>query len=289
MRVLIAGADGQIGRALAGSAPPDAQVRAVDLVQLDVTRPADVAHAMRDFRPSLVINAVGYTAVDRAEAEPEAARAANEEGARNLAEAAAEVGARMVHYSTDYVFDGGQGRPYAPGDEPNPLSVYGASKLAGERAVLETLGDRAVVLRTAWVYAASGRNFLRTMLRLLSEREQVTVVSDQIGTPTTASSVARASWAIAGRAEVRGIAHWTDDGVASWYDFAVAIREEGLGLGVLQRAATVLPVSTEEYPTAARRPRYSVLDCSATRTALRMTPEHWRVALRRTLEEPADG
>jgi dTDP-4-dehydrorhamnose reductase len=289
MKVLIAGAEGQIGRALAGTAPPDARVEALALSRLDITRRADVSRTVADFGPDLVINAAGYTAVDLAESEPEAARAANHDGPRHLAEAAAAAGARMLHYSTDYVFDGEQGRPYAPGDQPNPLGVYGATKLAGEREVLETLGDRAVVVRTAWVYAAAGRNFLRTMLRLLSEREQVTVVSDQSGTPTAASSVARASWAIAARPEVRGIVHWTDDGVATWYDFATAIREEALHLGVLARAAAVRPISTAEYPTPARRPRYSVLDCSATRAALQMVPEHWRVALRHTLGELADG
>jgi dTDP-4-dehydrorhamnose reductase len=289
MRVLIAGAEGQIGRAVTAIAPPGADVRSLGRAQLDITRPAEVAHAVRDFRPDLVVNAAGYTAVDRAEAEPEAARSVNEQGARHLAGAAAEVGARMLHFSTDYIFDGKQARPYAPGDRPNPLNAYGMSKLAGERAVLDTLGDRAVVVRTAWVYAATGRNFLRTMLRLLNEREQVAVVSDQIGTPTSAPSVARAAWAIADRPDVQGIAHWTDGGVASWYDFAVAIQEAALRAGLLQRAARILPIATEEYPTAACRPRYSVLDCSATYLALRLTPDHWRVALGRTLTEPADG
>jgi dTDP-4-dehydrorhamnose reductase len=237
----------------------------------------------------LVVNAAGYTAVDRAEAEPDAAHAVNEEGARHLAEAAAEVGARMLHFSTDYVFDGKQARPYAPGDRPNPLNAYGVSKLAGERAVLGTLGDRAVIVRTAWVYAATGRNFLRTMLRLLNEREQVTVVSDQIGTPTSAASVALATWAIAGRPGVHGIAHWTDGGVASWYDFAVAIREESLAMGLLRRAATILPIATAEYPTPACRPHYSVLDCSATQSALGMAPDHWRAELRRILGTSADA
>jgi dTDP-4-dehydrorhamnose reductase len=289
MRVLIAGAEGQIGRALAATAPPGDEVRSLSRTQLDITRPGEVARGVRDFRPDLVVNAAGYTSVDRAEAEPGAAHAVNEEGARHLAHAAADVGARMLHFSTDYVFDGTQGRPYAPSDPPNPLNVYGVSKLAGERAVLDTLGDRAVVVRTAWVYAATGRNFLGTMLRLLNDREQVTVVSDQIGSPTSAPSVALAAWTIAGRPDVHGIAHWTDGGMASWYDFAVAIQEEALQAGRLTRAAKVLPIATEEYPTPACRPRYSVLDCSAMRVALRMEPDHWRVALRRTLREPADG
>jgi dTDP-4-dehydrorhamnose reductase len=286
MRVLIAGAEGQIGRALQATAPPGIAVRALGRTGLDLTRPEDIARSVRDFRPNLVVNAAGYTAVDRAESEPHLARAVNEEGARRLAEAAAEAGARMLHFSTDYVFDGKRGRPYGP---PNPLNVYGRSKLAGERAVLDALGDRAVVVRTAWVYAATGRNFLCTMLRLLNEREQVRVVSDQLGTPTSAASVARAAWVITGHPGLHGIAHWTDDGVASWYEFAVAIREEALIAGVLRRAATILPIATDEYPTPACRPRYSVLDCSLTRAGLQIVPDHWRASLRRTLREPTDG
>jgi dTDP-4-dehydrorhamnose reductase len=289
MRVLIAGAEGQVGRALRASVPVGTEVCALGRASLDLTKPAELERIVRDFRPDLVVNAAGYTAVDRAEAEPEAARAVNEHGARRLAEAAAEVGARMLHYSTDYVFDGTGERPYLPSDPPNPLNVYGASKQAGETAVLETLGERAVVLRTAWVYAARGRNFLVTMLQRMGQGEQVRVVSDQIGTPTTASSVARASWGAAHRPDLHGIAHWTDDGSASWYDFAAAIQEEALAAGVLKQASSVLPIASQDHPTPARRPRYSVLDCSATRRALDLRPEHWRRGLRRTLRELADG
>ncbi|CAN5873675.1 dTDP-4-dehydrorhamnose reductase [soil metagenome] len=285
MRVLIAGADGQIGRALISGAPPHAQVRALGRARLDLTHPAEVAGIVREIRPDLVVNAAGYTAVDRAETEPETACAVNQEGTGHLAGAALEVGARMIHFSTDYVFDGNQGRPYLPDDRTNPLNVYGITKLAGEGAVLGALGERAAVIRTAWVYAAGGHNFVCTMLRLLGERERVTVVSDQIGTPTSAASVARAAWAVADSADLHGIVHWTDGGVASWYDFAVAIREEALEAGLLAHAAEVLPISTEAFAAHARRPRYSVLDCSATQGRLGMVPDHWRVALARTLRE----
>ena len=289
MRVLIAGAGGQIGRAMAKASPPGAELRGLDRAELDLTCAADVARVVGEYRPDIVVNAAAYTAVDRAEAEPEAARAVNEEGARHLAKAAAQVKARMLHFSTDYVFDGKQLRPYKASDRPSPLNAYGATKLAGERAVLDTLGDRAMVVRSAWVYSATGRNFLRTMLRLMDEREQVTVVSDQISTPTSGASLARAAWAIAGRPDLHGIAHWTDEGVASWYEFAVAIQEEGLAAGLLKRASKVVPIATEEFPTPACRPRYSVLDCSATRAALQLTPDHWRVELRRTLRGLADA
>ena len=289
MKVLIAGASGQIGRALVAAVPPDARISAPSRSDLDLARPATVERAVKAEAPDLVINAAGYTAVDRAEAEPDEAAAVNERGAGLLARAAAGAGARMIHYSTDYVFDGAHQHPYTPADSPNPLSVYGATKLAGERAVLATLGERAAVIRTAWVYAPEGRNFVLTMLRLMNEQDEVRVVSDQIGTPTAAGSAARAAWAIAARSDIHGILHWTDDGTASWFDFAVAILEEGRGLGLLRRDVTVRPITTEGFPTAARRPRYSVLDCSAARAATGLTPEHWRAALRRTLAEISGG
>ena len=289
MRVLITGADGQIGRALAAASPAGAEVILRARAQLDLTRDADVAAAVREVRPDLVVNAAGYTGVDRAEAEPDVAHAVNAAGAGRLAAAAADVGARMIHFSTDYVFDGTGMRPYRPGDPPRPLNVYGASKLAGEREVLGSLPGRALVIRTAWIYAARGQNFLLTMLRLMKERDRVGVVSDQIGSPTCAASVAAATWRLAARPDVQGIAHWTDDGTASWYDFALAIRQDAMEAGLLDSPAEVVPVATSEYPTPACRPRFTVLDCSETRAALGLAPDHWRVALKRTLRELAGG
>jgi dTDP-4-dehydrorhamnose reductase len=289
VKVLIAGAGGQIGRALAATAPREVRIAAPARSQLDLTRPDTVERAIEAEAPDLVINAAGYTAVDRAEAEPQEAAAVNDRGAGLLAEVAAAAGARLLHYSTDYVFDGAQRRPYTPGDSPNPLSVYGATKLAGERAVLATLGARAAVIRTAWVYAPEGRNFVLTMLRLMNERDEVGVVSDQIGTPTSAASAARAAWAIAALRDVHGILHWTDDGTATWFDFALAIMQEGRGLGLVRRDVAVRPIATKDYPTSARRPPFSVLDCSGARAATGLTPDHWRTALGRTLAEISRG
>jgi dTDP-4-dehydrorhamnose reductase len=210
--------------------------------------------------------------------------AINAEGPRHLAEAALAIaGCRVLHISTDYTFDGRSRVPYTPADPTNPLSVYGRTKLAGERAVLGVLGARAVVLRTAWVYAAEGRNFLLTMLRLMRERGAVRVVADQRGTPTSADSIARALWRIAQRPEVAGILHWTDAGEASWYDFAVAIGAEGLAAGLLSKAPLVTPISTAEYPTAAARPASSLLDSRESVARLGMAPAHWRDNLRDTL------
>jgi dTDP-4-dehydrorhamnose reductase len=174
--------------------------------------------------------------------------------------------------------------PYRPDSATHPLSVYGESKLQGEAAVLRALPDRSVVLRTAWVYAAEGRNFVRTMLRLMAANGTVRVVSDQVGSPTSARSLAEIIWRIAECPELRGIHHWTNAGVASWYDFAVAIAEEAAGLGLLPSGVEVKPITTVEYPTPARRPPYSVLDRSSLRSVA-VDPVHWRQALRSVLRE----
>lgn len=282
---LITGAGGQLGRELQATAPPEWSLRACDSAELDITRPEAVAEVFGRAAPQLVINAAAYTAVDAAEREAERAEAVNVAGAANVAEAARRSGARLLHVSTDFVFDGAQGRPYRPDDTPRPLSVYGRTKLAGEREVLRICRDHALVVRTAWLYASHGRNFPLTMLRLMRERDQVGVVADQIGTPTRARALAEVLWAAAARPEITGVEHWTEAGVASWYDFAVAIQEEALALGLLQRAIPVRPLRTDEYPTPARRPAYSVLARSAAWTSLGPPVRHWREGLRLTLGE----
>ncbi|HYC32644.1 MAG TPA: dTDP-4-dehydrorhamnose reductase [Gemmatimonadales bacterium] len=284
---LVTGASGQVGRALRATAPPAWRLVGCDHAALDVTHPESVAAALDRERPALVINAAAYTAVDAAEREADRAEAVNSAGAALVAEEARRIGARVIHLSTDFVFDGAQGRPYEPGDRPNPFSVYGRTKLAGEREVLRISSGEALVVRTSWIYAAEGRNFVLTMLRLMRERPSVGVVCDQVGTPTWARSVAEAIWAAAARPEVRGILHWSDAGAATWYDFAVAIQEEALAAGLLDRAVPVQPLRTDEYPAPARRPPYSVLDKSAAYAALGVRPTHWREHLRRMLREVA--
>jgi dTDP-4-dehydrorhamnose reductase len=281
MKVLITGARGQVGKATIALAPAEAHVDAVGHEQLDIGDAAAVDRYLDESRPELIINAAAYTAVDRAESEPEAAARVNEQGPANLARAAARVGSRLIHISTDFVFDGESSIPYRPQDPPNPLSVYGASKLAGEQAV-RAFDTRAVILRTAWVYEAQGKNFLLTMLRLMRERGSVRVVADQIGSPTAARSIAEALWTFAAKPEVQGIFHWTDWGVASWYDFAVAIAEEWAQIAG-GAVAEVIPIGTQDYPTPARRPRFSVLDKSATCAALGLSPRHWRQNLRQVM------
>ncbi len=283
-RMLVTGAQGQVGTALLASAPRAFVVRGVGRAELDITRQDDVSRCVADFQPDFVINAAGYTAVDRAEAEQEAAARINVDGAANLARAAAAANARLIHISTDFVFDGQRSSPYRPDDEPAPLCVYGATKLAGERAVRSIL-PTVTIVRTAWVYAAMGQNFVRTMLRLMRERGRVSVVADQVGTPTSAASLAEVLWQFAARPELSGTFHWTDAGVASWYDFAVAVAEEATVTGLLSTRPVVEPITTQDYPTAARRPAYSVLDKRATLIALGVPSVHWRERLRAVVQE----
>jgi dTDP-4-dehydrorhamnose reductase len=281
-RVLIVGAGGQLGRELIRTAPDGVEITARSRAELDISDAAAVSAVMGEISPAAIINAAAYTAVDKAESEPDAAYAVNRDDAANLAKASRETGCRLVQISTDFVFDGNRSSPYRPTDTANPLGVYGASKLAGEQAVQDILGDQALIVRTAWVYSRQGGNFVNTMLRLMGERESVRVVSDQVGTPTWARGLAEAIWRAVGLG-LRGIHHWTDAGVASWYDFAVAIQEEALAVGLLERSIDIHPIRAVDYPTPAMRPPYSVLDKSETWKALGYEAEHWRVALRKML------
>ena len=285
MKVLITGEGGQLAWELQRTSPSDSSVAAFGVDVLDVRKPDEIRRKVLQVQPDLLINAAAYTAVDRAELEPALAYAVNAEGAGNLARICAERGVRLVHVSTDFVFNGRASRPYSPEATPNPVGFYGASKLDGERQVVDACGDTAVILRTAWVYSVHGKNFVKTMLRLMGERDALNVVADQVGTPTWARGLAEAIWSIAARPSVRGIHHWTDAGVASWYDFAVAIMEEACAIGVLDHPVWILPISTEQYPTSAQRPSFSVLDKTDTWAVLETSPRHWRDALRRMLEE----
>ncbi|MBV9914840.1 MAG: dTDP-4-dehydrorhamnose reductase, partial [Sinobacteraceae bacterium] len=288
MKVLITGAAGQVGRALADSSPPAAQLTGMSHQRLDVGDVAAVASCVQELRPDIIINAAAYTAVDRAEAEANLARRINTEGARNIATAARDVGARLIHISTDFVFGGNSSTPYRPDSPTGPLNVYGLTKRDGEDAVRKVLPDASVVLRTAWVYSAVGSNFVKTMLRIMRATGSVRVVADQIGTPTAARSVADAIWALTARPQVAGVHHWTDAGVASWYDFAVAVAEEAAQLRLVSPSVTVIPIPTSQYPTPALRPKFSVLDTSSL-AEIRTNAIHWRMRLRGVLGEMRDG
>lgn len=281
MKVVVTGAGGQLGRALAARAPAGTEVVTATSTELDIAdRAAVQAFAARE-RPGLILNAAAYTAVDRAESEAARATAVNDEGVASLVAAAQAVGARLAHVSTDFVFDGSASRAYRPDAPTRPLGVYGSTKLAGEGR----LRPQDLCVRTAWVYAAVGKNFVNTMLRLMAEREEIGVVADQIGSPTSADDLADALWrlALAGHS---GMFHFTGSGVASWYDFAVAIRDEGMALGLLGAdAARVMPIATAAYPTPAKRPAFSVLDTSQTAEALGGPAPHWRHSLKKNLEQ----
>jgi dTDP-4-dehydrorhamnose reductase len=284
LNVLITGANGQLGQALQSSAPSGYKITAIDRRHLDITNDAGVNELIESLRPDWVINAAAYTAVDRAEAEPDLAFAVNGEAPGYLASALAKTGGRLLHVSTDFVFDGQASTPYPPEATPNPINVYGASKWSGEKAVQDRLGDQALIVRTAWVYDGINRNFVTTMLRLMAERDEVRVVADQVGTPTATNTLAMTLWQGLAQ-EWQGIYHVTDAGVASWYDFAVAIQRYGHKLGLLERSIPVIPITTAEFPTAARRPSYSVLDKSWTWRNSDDLPWQWGKALYHQLKQ----
>lgn len=284
MKVLVLGGGGQVASALVASAPAQHRVVVRTRAELDIGDAAAIARALSDTGAQWIINAAAYTAVDLAEDQPAQAMAVNDTAVGVLAAAAGTAGCRLLHLSTDFVFDGKSNRAYLPADQTNPLSVYGVSKLGGERRVLAGDGS-GIVLRTAWVYAAAGRNFVLTMLRLMREKEQLSVVCDQIGTPTWAAGIAAAIWGLIEAGVPGGVYHWTDLGVASWYDFAVAIQDEALERGLLSREVPVTPIAGADYPTRARRPAFSVLDTGLTRAMLKVPARHWRHNLRTMLDE----
>ena len=286
MKVLLTGAGGQLGQALCDSVPQGLELIATGRQQLNLADAQACRAAVEQHRPDWVLNAGAYTAVDKAESEPELAQAVNAGAPRAFAEALAERGGRLLQVSTDFVFNGQQGHPYQSTQPRQPLGIYGSSKAAGEEALEATLGcgvaGAATILRTSWVYGPVGRNFLLTMLRLhrlkAEAGEPLLVVADQVGCPTSTFGLAEACWAVI-QQQVAGIHHWSDAGVASWYDFAVAIGELAVARGLIPKAAKVRPISTAEYPTPAQRPAYSLLACADTRRQLQRQPQHWRAAL----------
>ena len=288
MKVLITGAGGQLGRELQGSAPEQIELVALGHTELDVGSAKAVTEVVGSVSPELIINTAAYTAVDKAEEDQDEASRVNAQGALNVAAAADLVKARLIHLSTDYVFDGLAGKPYSPDDQPRPVSVYGASKRAGEDAVLEASGGSAVVLRTAWLYSRHGNNFVKSVLQLLGEKEELEIVADEVGTPTWAKGLAEAIWQMAALGSLRGIHHWTDAGVASRYDFAVAIRDEARQQGLVETKTPIWPIRSTDYPRPARRPSYGVLDKTATWRALGTKPRHWRESLKAMLRELRD-
>ena len=299
MKILLTGAAGQLGQALRQQVPVGVELIATSrsgdpatgLVPLDLADAVACKALVQRHRPDWVLNAGAYTAVDKAESEPELALAVNGGAPRAFAEALLETGGRLLQVSTDFVFNGSQGSPYRLEQKRDPLGVYGCSKAAGEEAVEQLLGPaaggvgagRGVILRTSWVMGPVGKNFALTMLRLHRERQQIGVVEDQVGCPTSTHTLAAACWRVISAGISEPVLHWSDAGAASWFDVAVAVGELAQELGLLEQPALVNPLTTAEYPLPAQRPSYSLLDCSGSRKALGLAPTPWRQALRQLL------
>jgi dTDP-4-dehydrorhamnose reductase len=269
LRILLLGRNGQVGWELERTLAPLGELKAFDRAGLDLADTPRLAAAVRALQPEVIVNAAAYTAVDKAESDRDAAFAVNATAPRVLAEEAKRIGALLVHYSTDYVFDGAKGTPYVEDDATNPLNVYGASKLAGEEAIRKT-GCRHLILRTSWVYGPRGKNFLVTIARKAEAGDALRVVDDQTGIPTTSTFLAAVTARVlAGRSEPEGLYHLVPRGTTTWYRFARAIVER-IGARV-----TVTPIRAADYPTAARRPRYSVLDGRLAESRFGMTMPVW--------------
>ena len=284
MRVLVAGATGQLGVDLVNLL----RCRGVDVAapnaqRLDLLRPQTVRDAVHHARPHWVINCAAYTQVDGAEQDRETAFAVNRDGARVLAEAAAAAQAWMLQVSTDFVFSGQSSAPYTEDDPTGPLGVYGQSKRDGELAVQQACAS-SIVVRTAWLYGVHGNNFVKTMLRLAAQRDELRVVSDQTGTPTWTQDLAGALWTLMQEPQA-GVFHFSDAGQASWHEFAAAIVQEARALGFPVQAQRVVPITTAEYPTPAQRPAYSVLSKAKIERLLAAPIPHWRDSLRAMLKE----
>ncbi len=295
MRILVTGVTGQIGGALLARLPASAVALAADRSMLDLAKPQAIPGTLDRLAPDIIVNAAAYTAVDKAEDEPDLAMRVNAEAPGVIARWAAARGVPLIHFSTDYVFDGSGERPWREDDQPRPLSVYGASKLAGENEVRAT-GGTFLIVRTSWVYAAVGKNFLRTIARLAHERTELRIVADQIGAPTSAALIGDA---VAGMladgieslrercARAGGLVHLVASGETSWHGFACAIVDGLQARGVALAVEQIVPIATEEFPTKARRPRNSRLDLTRLQSVFGLAPPHWEEALAPELDRLA--
>ena len=289
MKVLLTGAGGQLGQALLAAAPDNVELISTTRQELDLSDADACRIAVQKCQPDWVLNAGAYTAVDKAESEPELAHAINAGAPEAFAQELDRQGGRLLQVSTDFVFNGLQGSPYRVDQPTRPLGVYGGSKAAGELAIQKIFGyenPKGIILRTSWVMGPVGRNFALTMLRLHRERDQLGVVADQVGCPSSTLNLATACWKTitqGSQTTLPPILHWSDAGAASWYDVAVAIGELGHSLGLVDAPAKVNPITTADYPTPASRPNYSLLDCATTRAALQLDGQHWQEALKQLL------
>ena len=298
MRILLTGSSGQLGKAISHFKPTHVDLISPSKDELNLLDIRECSQIIKRLRPDLVINSAAYTSVDEAENEKEVAFAINSEAPKALAKAIHINGGKLLHLSTDFVFSGNQSTPYEPHDERNPLNIYGLSKASGEVAIQKILdqSNQGVILRTSWLMGSIGRNFALTMLRLHREREQISVVSDQFGSPTTTFSLAQICWRLAelycnsdaNHKKLPSILHWCNAGIASWYDIAIAIGELARDLNLLDRKAEVFPIRSSDYSSKAKRPPFSVLGCERTVQLLGVKQSYWRDALYEILKDVAE-
>lgn len=287
-KVLVTGAKGQVGSELIKLAPADFTVIGFGSAQLDITDQEQVHAAVASHQPDLIINAAAYTAVDKAECDSDNAYAVNEQAVASLGQAAVQADIPLFHISTDYVFDGESTTPYKETDPVNPQSVYGASKLAGEQ-VLAATHNKHIILRTSWVFGAEGNNFVKTMLRLGKERDELSVVADQRGCPTSAASIAKILWQLVEKYQQQGSLLWgiynfTNSPACTWYEFAVEIFKQAKERGLLENTPSIKSITSDDYPTPAKRPAWSVLDCNKIEHLLDKKVALWESELQGALD-----
>ncbi len=285
-RIAVTGGQGQLGQTLQSlvkQSELSARISILARSELDIVDLNAVNQVLGDINPDVVINGAAYTAVDKAETESDLAFAVNATGCENLALFARKNGTWLIHISTDFVFDGKANTPYIPESATAPLGVYGASKLAGERVLVRENAEQTTIVRTSWLYSEYGHNFVKTMLRLMEEKEELGIVDDQMGSPTSTHSLARLLLTMARHAAQPGIYHWNDGGAITWFEFAKSIRQFGLELGLLENPAHLTPISTADYPTPATRPAYSVLSRQSTIDTFGVRPSNWSDELRSVL------
>ena len=280
MKVVITGAKGQVGYELMESAPADLEVFGFDSSTLDITDKKVVQSKIAEIQPDIIINSAAYTAVDLAESNAADAWRVNRDGVAHLGGVAHQLGIPVFHISTDYVFSGDASSPYKEDDLTTPSGVYGESKLAGEQ-ILRSTCHQHIVLRTSWVFGAHGNNFVKTMLRLASDRDKLSIVSDQVGSPTSARSIAKTIWKLVELYQHHsnlnwGVYHFSGSPACSWYEFSKEIFDQALDIGLLNQKPVISPIVTSEYPTPAKRPLYSVLDCSSIKQQFGIDPSDWR-------------
>ena len=284
MKVLLLGSNGQLGWELTRTCPKNITLTTCDYPKIDFCSTNSINQCIKVTQPDCIINAAAYTLVDKAEQEKDLAYRINHHAVLEIAELCRKNTISLIHISTDFIFNGQNFKPYQPDDTPDPKSVYGKSKLKGEQAIRKVFGDHSLIIRTAWLYSSHGNNFVKTMLNLMKAKPSLNIIDEQIGTPTWGFGLAKGIWTALEK-NILGTFHWTDAGVASWYDFAMAIQEEGIKAGLLDKSIPILPIPAHQYPTPAIRPMYSVLDKTSFWRAIDIKPVHWRVQLRSMLKE----